>query len=50
MTDPDHSDATDPAAAKETIPNPDTGVGIGADVDAEPNTFEPEEDSEPDPS
>ena len=48
MTDPDRSAATDPAP--ETIPNPETGVGIGTDTDTEPNTFEPEEDLEPDPS
>ena len=34
----------------ETIPNPETGVGIGTDTEAEPNTFEPEEDSQPDPA
>lgn len=32
----------DRAVPKENIPNPDTGVGIGARSD--PDTFEPEED------
>jgi hypothetical protein len=30
--------------ARDDIPNPETGVGIGAD--AEPDTFEPEETPE----
>jgi hypothetical protein len=30
------------AEGTDEIPNPETGVGIGAD--AEPDTFEPEED------
>lgn len=43
MTDP----ATNlPSADEETdeIPNPETGVGVGAD--SEPDTFEPEEPSQ----
>jgi hypothetical protein len=31
-----------PAAPRDEIPNPETGVGIGAGQ--EPDTFEPEED------
>jgi hypothetical protein len=31
--------------ARDDIPNPETGVGIGAD--AQPDTFEPEETPDP---
>jgi hypothetical protein len=34
----------DRPAPREEIPNPETGVGIGARI--EPDTFEPEEDPE----
>jgi hypothetical protein len=40
-TDP-RPDETD--NARDDIPNPETGVGIGAD--AQPDTFEPEENPE----
>ena len=33
-----------PQEEQHGVPNPDTGVGIGAD--GEPNTFEPEEEPE----
>jgi len=39
---PDRDD--DRPALREEIPNPETGVGIGAR--SEPDTFEPEEDPE----
>jgi len=39
---PDRDD--DSPAPREEIPNPETGVGIGAR--SEPDTFEPEEDPE----
>ena len=40
MTQPE-AEPTTPASTEGEIPNPETGVGIGAD--AEPDTFEPEE-------
>ena len=39
----DRKDSADEGLATE-IPNPETGVGVGADDEA--NTFEPEEDPE----
>jgi hypothetical protein len=39
---PDHN--SDRPAPRDEIPNPETGVGIGAR--SEPDTFEPEEDPE----
>ncbi len=39
---PDRPGTADEAAAEHGIPNPETGVGIGA---GEPSTFEPEEDA-----
>lgn len=40
MSNPDAESGTDNGSSGE-IPNPETGVGIGAD--SEPDTFEPEE-------
>ena len=42
MTTPDNEPAADDTGSDE-IPNPETGVGIGADD--RPDTFEPEEPS-----
>jgi len=46
MTEPDSQKLPDrsPARGVDEIPNPETGVGIGAR--SEPDTFEPEEDPE----
>ena len=42
MSQSDDTPRPDPGTdGKDEIPNPETGVGIGAD--AEPDTFEPEE-------
>jgi hypothetical protein len=40
MSSPDTEPSTD-STTQGDIPNPETGVGIGAD--SEPDTFEPEE-------
>ena len=40
----DLPDRDDRPAPRDEIPNPETGVGIGAR--SEPDTFEPEEDPE----
>ena len=43
-TSDDRSDEEIRPTPQEQIPNPDTGIGIGARQD--PDTFEPEEDPE----
>lgn len=43
MTDPATNQPTADGDQTDEIPNPETGVGVGAD--AEPDTFEPEETS-----
>jgi len=40
----EQGDLPDPAEETDDIPNPSSGVGLGADD--EPDTFEPEEDPE----
>jgi len=42
VTDEGSGQAPDRPAARGDIPNPETGIGIGARTD--PDTFEPEED------
>jgi len=44
VTEAPRDDQTRDEPGSETVPNPDTGAGIGADQ--EPSTFEPEEDPE----